>query len=118
MEYQPGGSRVPGDRPTISTHVLDTGTGRPAAGVRIRCLRVAGDAVDPVGGGTTDDDGRIRDLLDGGALVPGVYRLEFELGPGRFFESAIVDVRIDDAGRSYHVPLLIAPYGLSSYRGS
>ena len=57
-------------------------------------------------------------MLEGRELVPGVYRISFELGPSRFFEAAQVDVRIEDASRSYHVPLLVAPYGLSSYRGS
>jgi 5-hydroxyisourate hydrolase len=105
-------------RPTISTHVLDTGAGRPAPGLRVRCWRVDGEVAEPVGDATTDDDGRIRDLLDGRALVPGRYRLAFDLGPGRFFEAATVEVRIDDPGRSHHVPLLVAPFGLSSYRGS
>lgn len=107
-----------GSRPTISTHVLDTGAGRPASGIRVRCLRLDGDSVEVAGEGTTNEDGRIADLLDGHELVPGRYRLSFELGPGRFFEKATVDVRIDDAGRSCHVPLLVAPFGLSSYRGS
>jgi 5-hydroxyisourate hydrolase len=109
---------VPGDRPTISTHVLDTGSGEPAAGVRVNCSLLEGDRVQASGGGVTDEDGRIRDVLEGRSLVPGVYRLSFELGPSRFFESATLDVRIEDASRSYHVPLLVAPYGLSSYRGS
>lgn len=104
--------------PTISTHVLDTGAGRPAAGITIRCLRVLGEEAEPVGGGVTDEDGRIPDLLGGRELVPGLYRLVFDLGEGRFFESATLDVRVDDPGRSYHVPLLVAPFGLSSYRGS
>ena len=110
---------MPNDhRPTISTHVLDTGAGQPAAGVRVRCLRLDGDSVEVAGEGTTNADGLIADLLDGDELVPGLYRLSFELGSGRFFEKATVEVRIDDASRSYHVPLLVAPFGLSSYRGS
>lgn len=109
---------MPDDRPTISTHVLDTGTGQPAKGVRVICLLLAGDRVQAAGGGMTDADGRIRDVLEGRKLVRGVYRLSFELGPHRFFEAATVDVRIDDASRSYHIPLLVAPFGLSTYRGS
>jgi 5-hydroxyisourate hydrolase len=50
--------------------------------------------------------------------VPGRYRLAFDLGTGGFFEAATLDVRIEDASRSHHVPLLLAPYGLTSYRGS
>lgn len=106
------------DRPTISTHVLDTAAGRPAAGIRVRCWRLDGETATSVGEGVTDADGRIADLLDGGELRPGRYRIAFQLGEGRFFETASLDVRIDDAGRSHHVPLLLAPYGLTSYRGS
>ena len=109
---------MPDDRPTISTHVLDTGSGEPAAGVRVNCSLLEGDRVQAAGGGVTDDDGRILDVLEGRKLVPGVYRLSFELGADRFFEAATVDVRIEDASRSYHIPLLVAPFGLSSYRGS
>ena len=109
---------MPDDRPTISTHVLDTGTGRPAVGVRVLCSLLHEDRVVAVGGGKTDDDGRIRDVLEGRDLVPGVYRLEFELGPERFFEAVTFDVRVEDPSHSYHVPLLVAPYGLSTYRGS
>jgi 5-hydroxyisourate hydrolase len=109
---------VPDDRPTISTHVLDTGSGEPAAGVRVICLLLEGDRVQAAGGGVTDNEGRIPDVLEGRDLVAGVYRLSFELGPSRFFEAATLDMRVEDASRSYHVPLLVAPYGLSSYRGS
>ena len=109
---------MPGVRSTISTHVLDTGSGLPAPGVRVICLLLEGDRVQAAGGGMTDDDGRIRDVLEGRKLVPGVYRMSFELGPDRFFEAVTVDVRIEDASRSYHVPLLVSPFGLSTYRGS
>ncbi len=109
---------MPDNRPTISTHVLDTGSGQPATGVRVICLLLQGDRIQAAGGGMTDDDGRIPDVLEGRKLVPGVYRLSFELGADRFFEAVTVDIRIEDASRGYHVPLLVAPYGLSSYRGS
>lgn len=105
-------------RPTISTHVLDTAAGQPAAGIRVHCWRLDGDDAAVAGEGTTDADGRITDLLAGGELLPGRYRLTFELGPARFFQAVTLEVRIDDAGRSHHVPLLLAPYGLTSYRGS
>lgn len=107
------------DRPTISTHVLDTATGAPRAGVPVRLRRLAaegGGAV--VGEGVTDDDGRIRDLLRGRSLEPGAYRLEFGLGPDRFFTAVALDLHVEDATRSYHVPLLLAPFGLTTYRGS
>ena len=89
---------MPGDRPTISTHVLDTGSGQPAAGVRVICLLLDGDRVQAAGGGVTDDDGRIRDVLGGPrSSSPGVYRLSFELGAARFFEA--VHGRRPDRGR-------------------
>jgi 5-hydroxyisourate hydrolase len=107
------------DRPTISTHVLDTAAGRPRAGVRIRLRRPAGDASAPiVGEGVTDEDGRIRDLLGGGTLETGAYQLEFALDPDGFFTGLALDIRVDDPSRSYHVPLLLAPFGLTTYRGS
>jgi 5-hydroxyisourate hydrolase len=122
---------VPETRPTISTHVLDTAIGSPRAGVRVRLWRTssapgggaaapAGGSADParlVGEATTDADGRVRDLLGGRPLESGGYRLEFELGPG-YFASLAIDVRIEDASRSHHVPLLVAPFGLATYRGS
>lgn len=110
---------MPDSRPTISTHVLDTGTGAPAPGVPVRLWRVGADGTETVAGeGLTDADGRIRDLLGDGRLETGAYRLEFGLSDGSFFTGLSVDLRIDDATRSYHVPLLRAPFGLSTYRGS
>jgi 5-hydroxyisourate hydrolase len=106
---------VPEDRPTISTHVLDTGTGRPAASVRVRLVRDADGSL--LADTTTDADGRIRDLLAGQPLETGGYRLEFILGDG-FFRSLAVWLDVDDATRSYHVPLLRSAFGLTTYRGS
>ena len=106
---------------TISTHVLDTETGQPAAGVPVRLARVLADGAHvPAGSGRTDADGRIRALLDGD-LVAGIYRLTFEVHvyrPQCFFREVALEVSLDDVARSYHVPLLVAPYGISSYRGS
>jgi 5-hydroxyisourate hydrolase len=107
------------DRPTISTHVLDTAAGSPRAGVHVRLRRPAADGSAPiVGEGVTDGDGRIRDLLGGRPLEPGRYRLEFTLDPAGFFAALALDLDIGDAGRDYHVPLLLAPFGLTTYRGS
>jgi 5-hydroxyisourate hydrolase len=106
--------------PTISTHVLDTALGAPRPGVRVRLWRAAGAAggrLDLVGDALTDADGRISDLLAGAPLEAGTYRIEFSLGDG-FFAGLAADVRIDDATRSHHVPLLLAPFGLTTYRGS
>ena len=100
-------------QPTISTHVLDTEHGRPAAGVAVSLFGPDGQRA---GQATTDSDGRVRRLLDG-ALIPGDYRIEFEL-EAAFFRRAVLTFRVDDTTHSYHVPLLLAPYSIASYRGS
>lgn len=101
---------------TISTHVLDVEAGTPAAGVSVALFRFQGAGEQPVGGGTTDDDGRIRQLL-AGPLVAGRYRIEFVV-EGPFFRELSVTFEVTDEERSYHVPLIMAPYSLATYRGS
>ena len=106
--------------PTISSHVLDTSRGQPAAGVTISLSLLDEDGVEALlGSASTDSDGRVADLLFGGQLRAGTYRLRFIVG-GRspLFISLAVDLRVDDVGRSYHVPLLLSPFGLSTYLGS
>lgn len=107
------------DRPTISTHVLDTGLGLPAVGVPVRLAAILDDgAYKLVGEGVTDVDGRIGTLIE--PLVTGTYRLTFELHGYRrgFFREVTLEFAIDDVTRSFHVPLLIAPFGVTGYRGS
>ncbi len=107
-------------QPTISTHVLDTERGIPAQGVRVTLSRLdVGDAPIRMTQALTDGDGRVRDLLER-PLVIGDYRLEFDVAheDGSFFTKIAVDLRIADANRSYHVPLLLAPYSMTTYRGS
>ena len=94
---------------SLSTHVLDTGHGKPARGVRVELLR--GD--EPVGAGETDDDGRIPELAK--ALDPGEYRLVFH-PPSPFFRRVELELALEDG--HYHVPLLVSQYGCASYRGS
>ena len=113
-------------RPTISTHVLDTEAGRPASGIHVSLYKLGEDGR-PIRltQALTDDDGRVRDLLDR-PMSPGDYRLEFALAgrtapesdDGRFFQRVSIDLHIDDVSRSYHVPLLLAPYSMTTYRGS
>jgi 5-hydroxyisourate hydrolase len=98
----------------MSTHVLDTERGAPAAGVRVELY--AGDTL--VGAGTTDSDGRVTDLSEGQSLGPGRYRLVFADPPSRFFRRVELEIEIDDPDRHYHVPLLVSPYSCASYRGS
>jgi hydroxyisourate hydrolase len=107
-------------RPTISTHVLDTERGRPAEGVRVSLYRLdVGAAPIRMTQALTDGDGRVHDLLER-TLVAGDYRLEFDVAreDGTFFTKIAVDLRIADANRSYHVPLLLAPFAMTTYRGS
>jgi 5-hydroxyisourate hydrolase len=107
-------------RPTISTHVLDTERGMPADGVRVTLYRLdVGAAPIRITQALTDSDGRVRDLLER-PLAAGEYRLEFDLGreEDSFFRRLAVDLSIVDIGRSYHVPLLLAPFSMTTYRGS
>jgi 5-hydroxyisourate hydrolase len=108
-------------RPTISTHVLDTEHGVPASGVRVTLSRlgVGGDRPIRMTQALTDADGRVRDLLER-PLQVGDYRLEFDVAneDDSFFTKIAVDLRIEDPERSYHVPLLLAPFSMTTYRGS
>ena len=93
---------------SLSTHVLDTATGKPAAGVTVELSGAAG-ALAAV---ETDGDGRAR-LADD--LATGTYRLVFH-PPSPFFTR--VELQVELADGHYHVPLLVSPYGCASYRGS
>jgi 5-hydroxyisourate hydrolase len=104
--------------PTISTHVLDTELGAPAAGIHVTLYRILDDGrALRLTQAMTDDDGRVHDLLER-PLVAGDYRLEFALGPGAFFERLSLDLHVADVARSYHVPLLKSGFALTTYRGS
>jgi 5-hydroxyisourate hydrolase len=111
------------DMPTISTHVLDLGTGEPAAGVPVALFRLEPDGrPELLTELETDGDGRIRSMLSGG-MEAGSYQLVFDVAEylqedAEFFENVAIGFRVDDLGRSYHVPLLLSPFSLSTYRGS
>jgi len=92
----------------ISTHVLDTASGRPAAGVRIELFR----GEELVASAKTDADGRIRELAD---VADGTYRLVFH-PPSPFFRRVELEVELGEG--HHHIPLLISPYGCTTYRGS
>ena len=115
---------MPSTAPTISTHVLDLATGEPAEGISIALFRLTDAGVpELVAESETDGDGRVADLLGGDELMESDYQLAFDVGdyadvPDAFFQSMAVALRITDAERSYHVPLLLSPFGLSAYRGS
>ena len=110
---------------SLTTHVLDTARGRPAAGVRVTVEARDGDGWRPVAQGVTDADGRVPGLVPEGALAAGVHRLSFATGDWfrtegleGFYPEVTVVCRIADPGDHYHVPLLLSPYGYSTYRGS
>jgi 5-hydroxyisourate hydrolase len=104
---------------TISTHVLDTAFGRPAAGVGVTLVDAQGAAV---GSAVTDADGRARGFT--GTLIAGSYRLRFDVASyfrdsarECFYDEVVVSFHVDGAGH-YHVPLLVSPFGYTTYRGS
>lgn len=96
----------------ISTHVLDTERGEPAKRVRVELYRM--DAL--LSAQETNDDGRIADLVRG-PLEPGSYRLVFHLS-SPFFSRLAIEFTVADTKRHYHIPLLVSPYGCTTYRGS
>jgi 5-hydroxyisourate hydrolase len=112
----------------LTTHVLDTALGRPAAGLTIELHRL-GEPSEHLATVTTNADGRIdRPILEGASLTAGIYELRFHAGPylrgtTRLADPAFLDVipirfGIAAPGEHYHVPLLLSPFGYSTYRGS
>lgn len=113
----------------LTTHVLDTARGRPAAGMRVELFRVMPNGVIQLDKTVTNADGRSPSpLLFGEGMIPATYRLLFFVGeyfensstPGarRFLDVVPVQFIIDDPTANYHVPLLVSPWAYSSYRGS
>jgi 5-hydroxyisourate hydrolase len=109
----------------ITTHVLDTALGKPGRGIAIELERLEVAAWSPVGRGATDDDGRLRTLTPAGPVAPGTYRIRFATaayfaahGVAGFFPVVEIQFTVVDGTQHYHVPLLLSPYGYSTYRGS
>ena len=104
----------------ITTHVLDTSRGLPAAGIRVSLeVRFPDGTWKPLGKGVTDVDGRAKDLLPNDVkLTEGVYRLTFDNLPEGLYPEVTIAFRVRDASRHYHIPLLWSPYGYTTYRGS
>ncbi|KAA3630833.1 MAG: hydroxyisourate hydrolase [Proteobacteria bacterium] len=110
----------------ITTHILDTARGCPAEGVRVVFYRVEGARFVELAHGVTDDDGRVSGLLEEGVtLDEGTYRMLFEVsgyfrnrGHKHFYPYVDVVFNVDGDGQHYHIPLLLSPYGYSTYRGS
>ena len=112
---------------TLSTHVLDATTGRPAAGVQVRLERSAEAVWAPAGTGQTDADGRLRLAAQPGAahFDLGVYRITFGTGAyftargmASFYPEVTITFEMTARDEHYHVPLLLSPSAYSTYRGS
>ncbi len=108
----------------ISTHILDTSRGRPAEGVTVKLFLWQDGGWTELAGGVTNADGRVKPLLE---TIPeaGVYRLSFEVAPyfarlgiECFYPAVSVEFRVNVLSEHYHVPLLLNPFGYSTYRGS
>lgn len=108
----------------LTTHVLDTAAGTPAAGLPV-LLEHKGEVWERVSQGTTNSDGRVADLLTPGELVRGTWRITFDTGAyfaarGQrgFYPYVAVVFEVTEPGQHHHVPLLLSPFGYSTYRGS
>jgi 5-hydroxyisourate hydrolase len=110
----------------ITTHVLDTSLGRPAANVPVVLeVQKADDVWQEMGRGTTDADGRVKDIAAGKPVTVGIHRLTFDTRSyfaarkiHGFYPSVIIAFEVRDTEGHYHIPLLLNPYGYSTYRGS
>jgi 5-hydroxyisourate hydrolase len=107
----------------ITTHVLDTSIGKPGAAVPVTLEFFAEGAFVLVGHGKTDADGRLKTLLESAPRAAGTYRITFDTAgyfksAPCFFPSVSIVFVVADTGSHYHVPLLISPFGYSTYRGS
>jgi 5-hydroxyisourate hydrolase len=108
----------------ISTHILDTSKGRPARGVTVALELLDGSIWRRIGEGVTNDDGRVKPLLEP-LTKEGTYRIHFEVGAyfkeqqiESFFPRVSIEFAVRSIKEHYHVPLLLNPYGYSTYRGS
>lgn len=120
------GGQMGGGR--LTTHVLDTATGRPAAGMPLGLFRLEGGTRHALGAFRTNADGRCdAPLLAGAALLTGAYEIVFAVAAWRaaqgaagtgFYDEVPIRFRIADPSLHYHVPLILAPFGYATYRGS
>jgi 5-hydroxyisourate hydrolase len=116
------------DTGRLTLHVLDTALGGPAAGVPLSLFRIGDVVRTQLGAWHTNTDGRCdAPLLEGPALIPGPYEIVFNVGAWRelagsgdpgFYDLITIRFRVTDPSAHYHIPLLLSPYGYSTYRGS
>jgi len=109
----------------ITTHVLDVSRGRPAAGIAVTVERVTARQSTVLARATTDGDGRVKEFTPTLALEAGTYRLTFDVGSyfatawiDALYSRVVIEFDVRDAAQHYHVPLLLSPFGYSTYRGS
>lgn len=109
----------------ITTHILDVSLGRPAAGVSVQLSRLDGATWSKLADGKTDADGRVAHLLAPGSLTTGTYQLTFMIADyfaasqrASFYPHVDIVFEVKNASEHYHVPLLLSPFGYSTYRGS
>lgn len=110
-------------RSPITTHILDVALGKPAANVPVELEMLSGKTWKKMSAKKTNQDGRVEDLLKPGSKVKsGTYRLSFKIGKyfkgETFYPYAEIVFQVKNTGQHYHVPLLVSPYGYSTYRGS
>ncbi len=112
-------------RSPITTHVLDVSLGKPAGGIPVRLERLDGDAFVELARGETDADGRCGQLLTPRSLTRGTHRIRFDLddyfardGRSSFYPYVEIVFRVERTEEHFHVPLLLSPFGHSTYRGS
>ena len=110
----------------LTTHALDTATGKAAAGLALALSQAQADGSwRELASGVTNSDGRVAQLLEPGQLTPGVYEMRFETGAYHaaqgvegFYPVAVIQFVIKNSDEHYHIPLLLSPFGYSTYRGS
>ena len=108
----------------ITTHVLDTSRGKPASNVGVKLEMRRDDQWQEIGRGETDNDGRCKTLTPD-SIAAGIYRLCFDTGSyfrerhvETFFPETVITFTVADPAQHHHVPLLVSPFGYSTYRGS
>lgn len=109
----------------ITTHVLDTALGKPGKNIPVTLFQKSGDNWTVVGQGVTDADGRLKTLTEKAALEKGAYRLDFAAGEylmgthkASFYDTISIVFKVENPEQHFHVPLLVSPFGYSTYRGS